>query len=80
MIDVRLFAALRAAAGTTHVTSAAPDVPTLLAELRERFGEPFAGRLGVATVIVDGQPVDPAETVPLTDAREVVLLPPFSGG
>lgn len=80
MSEVRLFAALRDAAGTGHVTSRAPDVPALLAELRARYGEPFASRLDVATVIVDGEPVDPAEGRDLAPGTEVVLLPPFSGG
>lgn len=80
MTDVRLFAALRAAAGTAHVASDARDVPTLLAELRERFGEPFASRLAVATVVLDGEPVAPEADRSLAGVREVVLLPPFSGG
>lgn len=80
MSEVRLFAALRDAAGTARLTSQAPDVAALLAELRARFGEPFASRLEVATVIVDGEPVDAAADRALTDASRVALLPPFSGG
>ncbi|MBW3657001.1 MAG: MoaD/ThiS family protein [Actinobacteria bacterium] len=80
MSQVRLFAALRDAAGTGRLTSDAPDVPTLLDELRGRFGEPFTSRLEVATVIVDGEPVDRAERRALSPASEVALLPPFSGG
>lgn len=80
MSQVRLFAALRAAAGTGRLTSDAADLHALLDELRGRFGEPFTSRLEVATVIVDGEPVDPAERRALTPASEVALLPPFSGG
>lgn len=80
MSEVRLFAALRDAAGTSRLTSDAPDVATLLGELRDRFGEPFTSRLEVATVIVDGDPVDHAADRALTDTSQVALLPPFSGG
>lgn len=80
MSEVHLFAALRDAAGTGQLTSDATDVPALLAELRTRYGEPFTSRLAVATVIVDGEPVDPTEAHELAPGTEVVLLPPFSGG
>lgn len=80
MSEVRLFAALRDAAGTARLRSDAPHVPALLAELRERFGEPFASRSTVATIVVDGERVDPTDERPLAASAEVVLLPPFSGG
>lgn len=77
---VRLFAALRDAAGTSEVTSDAGTVATLLAELEARFGEAFARRLSVASVIVDGDPVPRDSDRSLDAADEVALLPPFSGG
>lgn len=77
---VRLFAALRDAAATSRTTSEAATVPALLDELRDRYGEVFARRLAVATVVVDGDPVDPDEPRSLEGVAEVVLLPPFSGG
>lgn len=80
MTEVRLFAALRDAAGTGRTTSDAPTLTALLDELRERYGSRFAARLTVATVVLDGEPTDPSHDRPLDDVGEVALLPPFSGG
>lgn len=79
-VEVRLFAGLRDAAGTARLDTDAADLATLLAELRQRFGEPFVTRLAASTVVVDGEPTDHDADVPLTDVEEVALLPPFSGG
>lgn len=79
-VSVRLFAALRDAAGTARTEVAATRLPGLLDELRGRYGEPFSTRLAVASVVVDGEPVPRGADLDLTGAREVVLLPPFSGG
>lgn len=77
---VRLFASLREAAGRGEVSSDAPTVAALVDELRERFGEPFATRLEVASVMVDGDTVERDSGRSLAAAEEVALLPPFSGG
>jgi molybdopterin synthase sulfur carrier subunit len=79
VVRVRLFAALREAAGVAEVQVPAATLGQLLDGLRERFGEPFAAVLGYASVLVDSQRrSDPAFEVP--DGAEVALLPPFSGG
>lgn len=78
-VEVRLFAALRDAAGTARLTSDAATVADLHAELTERFGEPFSARLARSKTLVDGEEAAGAAT-PLDDATEVALLPPFSGG
>ena len=81
VVTVKLFAALRDAAGTGEVLVAAPTtLPTLLQELSERFGQRFADRLGVAAVMVDGMPTDPESERPVPAGAEVALLPPFAGG
>lgn len=80
MTDVRMFAALRDAAGESRTTSQAPTVAALLHELSERYGERFARRLTLATVVVDGEPVPRDSDASLEGAAEVALLPPFSGG
>lgn len=77
-VDVRLFAALRDAAGTARVTSDAVTVAELRDELSRRFGERFASRLARSKVVVDGDEAQPETS--LTEATEVALLPPFSGG
>jgi molybdopterin converting factor small subunit len=79
-VRVQMFAALREAAGTSETTVSPGSLPALLEELRERFGEPFRSRLKVASVLVDGDPVDPQADVAVGDGSEVALLPPFSGG
>ena len=79
-VRVRMFAALREAAGTSAPTTEPAPLPDLLDELRARYGEPFTTRLSVASVLVDGDPVDRAEPRPIPDGAEVALLPPFSGG
>jgi molybdopterin converting factor small subunit len=81
MTEVRLFAALRDAAGSATVEVGAHTVAGMLAELGDRFGDVMQRRLAVASVIVDGEKVDRDDTDhDLTAATEVVLLPPFAGG
>ena len=79
-VRVRLFAALRDAAGTGETTVVAHRLPALLDELRSRYGEPFTTRLRQASVLVDGQATERGADVALREGVEVVLLPPFSGG
>lgn len=81
MITVRLFAALRDAAGASQVSVEATTVAGLLEELGEAHGEVMARRLQVATVVVDGDVVARDDTRrDLTDASEIVVMPPFAGG
>lgn len=79
-VRVRLFAALRDAAGTGEVELQSGPVAALVEELRARFGEPFATRVTVASVLLDGDPVARDSTVPAPDGAELALLPPVSGG
>jgi molybdopterin converting factor small subunit len=78
---VRLFAALRDAAGTGEVSVPAPTtLPALLALLAGTYGERFAARLEIAAVMLDGLPVDRSAEVTVPAGSEVALLPPFAGG
>lgn len=79
-VRVRLFAAVRDAAGTSETTVEPGPLATVLAELRARYREPFPARLAVCTVLVDGDPVAPDAPVEVADGAEIALLPPFSGG
>lgn len=80
-VQVRLFAALRDAAGSTTVEVSATTVAELFSELAATYGEPMTTRLTTATVFVDDVPVrDATSTRSLTDADEVVVVPPFAGG
>jgi sulfur-carrier protein len=78
---VRLFAALRDAAGTGSVEVGAPaPLQQVLAEVRSGFDERFARRLELAAVMVDGEPVDRHGDALVPAGAEVALLPPFAGG
>jgi molybdopterin converting factor small subunit len=78
---VRLFAALRDAAGAAEVDVAAGTVAAMLDELGARYGEVMARRLRVAIVVVDGDTLPRDDTVrDLAAADEVVVMPPFAGG
>ncbi|WP_165492039.1 MoaD/ThiS family protein [Egibacter rhizosphaerae] len=79
-VTVRMFAALREAAGETETQVPAGSVAEVLAEVRRRYGEPFTSRLALASVLVDGNTVDHDADTPVEDGAEVALLPPFSGG
>ena len=79
-VTVRLFAALRDAAGTAQVEVAPGTVPAIVADLSDRFGEPFATRVTVASGMLDGQRVALDEPRHAADGAELALLPPFSGG
>ncbi|CAN5212160.1 hypothetical protein BH20ACT8_BH20ACT8_09570 [soil metagenome] len=79
-VRVRLFAAIREAAGTGELDVEPAALPGLLAGLVDRFGEPFASRLTLCTVLVDGWAVPRERDDYVADGAEVALLPPVSGG
>lgn len=79
-VRVRMFAALREAAGTGEVTATAGPLPALLEDLRARYDEPFTRRLASSTVLVDGTATPADAEVVVADGAEVALLPPVSGG
>lgn len=79
-VTVRLFAALRDAAGTSQIQVDEGTVHQIVADLCARFGEPFATRVSVATGMLDGQHVHLDDDTVAGDGCELALLPPFSGG
>lgn len=79
-VTVRFFAALRDAAGTSQVEVDPGMLPQIVEELSERFGEPFATRVSMASGLLDGQPVRLDHDRAVEDGAELALLPPFSGG
>lgn len=81
MTRVRLFAALRDAAGSAEVDVVATTVAGMLDELADRFGDVMSRRLGAAIVVVDGDTIPRDDTTrDLGHADEVVVMPPFAGG
>ncbi|MDQ3708013.1 MAG: MoaD/ThiS family protein [Actinomycetota bacterium] len=79
-VRVRMFAALREAAGTGEAEIDSGPLPGVLAALCSAYGEPFATRLTICTVLLDGSVVRPNEAVMVADGAELALLPPVSGG
>lgn len=80
MVRVRLFAAVREAAGTGETTAEAGALPDVLALLCRRYGTEFARRLAVCTVLLDGTAVPRHADVHVADDAELAILPPVSGG
>ena len=79
MVRVRLFAALREAAGVSEVKEPPGRLGDILSSLEERFGERFSAVLATASVLVDGGRVGDRDAE-VADGAEIALLPPFSGG
>ena len=55
MVRIRLFAALREAAGVPEVEAPAAPLQAILDELGDRFGDRFVAVLGYSSVLVDGE-------------------------
>jgi molybdopterin synthase sulfur carrier subunit len=79
-VRVRLFAALREAAGEAECRLEPATVADLLERLCARYGEIFAARLAIATVLVDGRAVRQGADLEVPGGAELALLPPVSGG
>jgi len=75
---LRLFATVRVAAGTGRATIPGETVGAVLDAARNEYGPEFAELIPVCRVWVNGAAADVA--TPVTEADEVALLPPVSGG
>ena len=83
MVELRLFASAREAAGLradTFERAEAPTLARLLDAACARYGDEFVAVLATARVWVNGdEPADGPRTV-LAEGDEVAVLPPVSGG
>lgn len=79
-VQVRLYAAARAAAHTADITVEGQPLPDLLNLLRETFGSEFARVLSVSSLLIDGLHVPRDSTAVIFDGQQVDVLPPFAGG
>lgn len=79
-VRVRMFAALREAAGAGETTAAPGRLPDVLDALRARHDRRFTEILAISTVLVDGRPTPRDAAVEVPDGAELALLPPVSGG
>ena len=75
---LRLFAAAREAAGTGRDHVGGTTVGEVLDAARRRYGPSFTAVLATSRVWVNGEAA--AEDDPVTEADEVSVLPPVSGG
>lgn len=82
MARVRLFAALREAAGVSSDEIDASTVGELLEKAKKKYGKDFAEALEFASVAVNGDGIGglQSEETQITAGDEVALLPPVSGG
>lgn len=74
IVQVRYFAAARAAAGVASEHLAAADLSTLLEVVAVRHGEPMNAILGVSSLLLDGQ-VCHDRTRQLHDVAQIDVLP-----
>ncbi|NMD41952.1 MAG: MoaD/ThiS family protein [Firmicutes bacterium] len=82
MIEVKLFASLRTAAGEKRYYSEASTVKELLREASKRYGDEFAAKLKIATILVNGKNIAHLrwKRTRLKDGDIVSLFPPLAGG
>ncbi len=78
MATLRLFAAAREAAGTGRDVVPGATVAAVLEEAARRYGPAFAEVAECSRVWLNGDPAEGDDAV--TDADEVAVLPPVSGG
>ena len=78
MAVLRLFASARDAAGTGRVEVPGATVAEVLDAARQRFGDAFVAVLPTCAIWRNGEACEPHD--PVTDADEVAVLPPVSGG
>ena len=78
MVRVRLFAALREAAGESWVEASGKTVDEVVQALSQRYGERFASVAAVSSFVINGERA--GRQAPIADGDEVALLPPVSGG
>jgi molybdopterin converting factor small subunit len=79
-VRVRMFAALREAAGEGETTVDPAPLPVVLDALRARYGEPFTSRLALCSILLDGSSVPRGDPRDVPDGAELALLPPVGGG
>ncbi len=82
MVEVKLYASLRAAAGEKGFTTEAASVKALLRQVSGRYGNEFSARLKVATILVNGKNIAHLKwkNTRLQDGDVVSLFPPLAGG
>lgn len=78
MAIIRLFAGAREAAATDRDVIDGATVSEVLDRARDRYGSHFGDVLDTCRIWLNGEPASPDD--PVSDADEVAVLPPVSGG
>jgi MoaD family protein len=78
VVRVKMFAALREAAGGSEFEAEGFTVGDVVDELSARFGERFAKIAAASTFVVNQERA--TRSTPVAEGDEVALLPPVSGG
>lgn len=78
MAKLRLFANLREIAGTPRVEMPGETVGGVIEAASDKFGEDFRRGVETSRVWINGESAEMSDSV--TEADEVVLIPPVSGG
>ena len=78
MVQIRLFASAREAAGTRSDTLPGATVGEVLDAAVAKYGGAFAGVLETSAVWCNGDAVE--RDHPVVESDEVAVLPPVSGG
>ena len=78
MPTLRLFAAVREAAGTRTAEFQGATVGDIIDSAIAEFGADFAALVPYCSVLLGNEPAD-RSTLVISD-EEIALLPPFSGG
>lgn len=81
-VQVRYFAAARAAAGVSEEQAAPGSLAEVLAAVASGKSAQFARVLAICSFLVDGQPVgsQPHADVVVPPGSTLDVLPPFAGG
>ena len=82
MVEVKLYASMRAAAGEKRFFTEASSIKELLRQAEERYGKDFTARLKVATILVNGKNIAHLKwrRTQLQDGDVVSIFPPLAGG
>jgi molybdopterin converting factor small subunit len=79
-VTFRMFAAARAAAGTSEVHVAAGPTAEVVTALAAALPPRFADVMAASSLVADGHRLDHASPAPIAGGTIVDVLPPFAGG
>jgi len=79
-VTFQMYAAARAAAGTSWASTPPGPTASVLADLAAALPPRFADVLAISSLVCDGTRLDPTSSSLLPAGATVEVLPPFAGG